>query len=59
MSARAKLYDKYNKSDIFNISADICLADNQPKGRNIKTSLQKNQNDVFHTINIISHIILI
>ena len=52
MSARAKLYDKYNKSDIFNISADICLADNQPKGRNIKASLQKNQNDVFHTINI-------
>jgi len=52
MSARAKLYDKYKKSDIFNISADICLEDHQPKGRNIKTSLQKNQNDVIQTINI-------
>ena len=52
MSARAKLYEKYNKSDIFNTSDNICLTDRQPIGIKAHPAFQKRENDIIKTPNI-------
>ena len=52
MSARAQIYEKYKKSDIFNTSDNICLTDRQPRGDKAHLTFQKTQNDILNTPDI-------
>ena len=52
MDARAQIYEKYKKSDIFNTSDNACLTDRQPRGDKAHLTFQKTQNDILNTPNI-------
>ena len=51
MSGRAQLYEKYNKSNIFNtnLSNETPLTARQPHGRNVESSLKNNRDEIFLT----------
>ena len=52
MSGNSKLFEKYKKSDIFNIKddEDVPLTERKPRTRNVQASLKNTQNDIFHTL---------
>ena len=52
MSGNSKLFEKYKKSDIFNIKEDedVPLTERKPRTRNVQASLKNTQDDIFHTL---------
>ena len=52
MSGNAKLFERYKKSDIFNVKDDddTPTTDRAPRVRNPQESLKDTQNDIFHTL---------
>ena len=51
MSGNAKIFEKYKKSDIFNINdEDPRLTERKPRVRNVQEPLKNTQNDIFHTL---------
>ena len=53
MSGNAKLFEKYKKSDIFNINDDDdgSKTEKKPRTRNVQAPFKNTQDDLFHTIN--------
>ena len=55
MSGNAKLFEKYKRSDIFNINdddAEIPKTERKPRTRNAQASLKNTQEDIFHTLEL-------
>ena len=52
MSGNAKLFERYKKSDIFNVKDDndAPTTDRAPRVRNTQEPLKDTQNDIFHTL---------
>ena len=54
MSGNSKLFERYKKSDIFNIKDDddIPRGDKKPRTRNPQAPFKNTQEDIFHTVDI-------
>ena len=54
MSGNSKLFEKYKRSDIFNINDDeeFIKTERKPRTRNVQSSFKNTQNDVFHTFEL-------
>ena len=54
MSGNSKLFERYKKSDIFNIKEDedIPTTDRKPRTRNAQAPFKNTQEDIFHTVDI-------
>ena len=54
MSGNSKLFERYKKSDIFNINDDddIPRTDRKPRTRNAQAPLKNTQEDIFHTMDL-------
>ena len=52
MSGNAKLFERYKKSDIFNINDDdeVSLTEKMPRVRNVQEPFQNTQDDIFNTL---------
>ena len=52
MSGNSKLFEKYKKSDIFNLKDDEdgSKTERKPRTRNVQAPFQSTQNDIFNTI---------
>ena len=54
MSGNSKLFERYKKSDIFNINDDDNkpTTDKKPRTRNAQAPFKNTQEDIFHTVNL-------